>query len=160
MAKDRDMERRMLNWVRWREGSCSIGLGYGSASIWHGVRVDGQRCSQSVIPTDAFEAEQTDQAVAALPAYLSATVEVYYLSDTTMEHKAKVLGCGVSTVHARIADAHRKIVAWFSDRQRVDAEHRQRQESIQRLAREVRMGAALAIELPPSSTRSKRVRQK
>ena len=156
MAKDRDMERRMLNWVRWREGSCSIGLGYGSASIWNGIRVDGQRCRESVIPTDAVEAELTDQAVASLPAYLTATVEVYYLSDEGLAHKALVLGCGVSTVHARIADAHRKIAAWFSDRQRADADHRQRLEAAQRAHREVRMGAALSVELPPLRVRSKR----
>lgn len=156
MRKDPHMERRMLNWVRWREGACSIGLGYGSASIWNRIKVDGQGYREAVIPTDAVEAEQTERAVEALPAYLRATVHVYYLTDEPMERKAASLACGVSTVHARVADAHRRIVAWFSDRQRADAEHRDREAAVQRAAREVRMGAALNVALPPASSRRAR----
>ena len=157
MKRDPHMERRMLNWVRWREGACSIGLGYGSASIWTRIKVDGQGYREAVIPTDAVEAEQTDRAVEALPAYLRATMHVYYLSDEPMERKALSLSCGVSTVHSRVADAHRRIAAWFADKQRADADYRDRQEAAQRAAREVRMGAALNVTLPPIP--SKRARK-
>lgn len=147
MAKDPHMERRLLNWQRWKEGAGDIGLGYGNASMWNQVKVDVTPNRESVIPTNAIEAEETDRAVDALPLYLRDTVFTHYLSNVTIEVQAQRLGCGVSTVHSRIADAHRKLLVWFSDKTRRAAELRQQAEAVQEAARLVRLGSAAAIQL-------------
>lgn len=116
MARDENVERRLLNWARWRSGAGDVGLGYGNASMWNQVKVDVSPNRQSVIPTNAIEASQTDDAIKDLPIFLRATVLEVYLADDSVEAKARRLGCGVSTVHSRITEAHRLISIWFHDK--------------------------------------------
>lgn len=149
MARDPNIERRMLNWMRWRAGpGYGMGLGYGSASIWGSVRVDCASSRESAIPTNAIEAEETDRAIKDLPLFLRETVSVMYLTDDPVPVKARALGCAVSTMHARVADAHRRIAIWVSDRQRHAQDDRAQVEAAQERARRASMGAALSIELP------------
>lgn len=156
MIRDQYTERRLLNWARWRAGAGDVGLGYGSASMWNTERVDHSPRRDAVIPTNAVEASETEDAINSLPGFLKMTVHVYYLSDESVEVMAQRLVCGVSTVHSRIRDAHRKIATWFSDRAMWAAAERRRNEEIQAVARVVSMGLAAAIVLPPLTKRASR----
>lgn len=136
MARDEYVERRMLNWVRWRCGAGDVGLGYGSASLWDRIKVDVSPNRESVIPTNAIEGSETEEAVRALPGYLRATVEVVYLTDDPVDAKAKRLACGVSTVHSRTREAHRLISIWFSDKAVRLQAAREQAEKVQAMARQ------------------------
>jgi len=151
MARDPNIERRLVNWARWMDGAGDVGLGYGSASIWNRVKVDCSPNRQSVIPTNAVEAEQTDRAIKSLPPELIETVHLHYLGrGSTIAAVAVVLGCAVSTVHWRIKDAHRRITVWISDLEREAATRRQVEVNVQQVARAVRLGAAIDVPaLPP-----------
>lgn len=157
MARDPNIERRMLNWMRWKQGAGSIGLGYGSASIWNRVQVDHSPNRASVVPTNAIEGDETNDAINALPQHLKETVHVFYLCDDRIELKARALGCGVSTVHARIGEAHRLITVWFSDKTRAAAAHREREEAVQAAARAARMAGAQQVVIAPAVAAPRRV---
>ena len=149
MARDPNIERRLINWARWMEGAGDVGLGYGSGSMWDRVRVDCSPNRQSVIPTNAVEAEQTDRAIKSLPTELIETVHLHYAGrGTTVAAMAATLGCAVSTLHWRIGDAHRRITVWVSDREREAAARRQIEEQVQQVARTVRLGAAVELPMP------------
>ena len=159
MARDPNIERRMENWRRWKRGAGSVGLGYGNASIWNRIQVDRSPNRASVVPTNAIEGDQTNDAINTLTKHLKETVHVYYLCDDSIELKARALGCGVSTVHARIKEAHRLITIWFSDRTRAAAEQRERDESIQSAARAARMASAQDVVIPEGARVLKRARK-
>lgn len=131
MARMHDIERRLLNWARWKIGGASGGLGYARAKDEH--RVDGEGYdAQSVVPTIDCEADETDQAVRALEGRLRATLEAVYVDGGGMRQKAKKLCCTEATIHSRVDEAHRRISGWLSDkRQQRDAE-RSRVEALQR----------------------------
>jgi len=134
MARIEDIERRLLNWARWRSGVARSGMGYGRISMEH--RVDGEGYdAQAVIPTIDVEASTTDIAVSALASHLRATVEIVYLDPGGMRHKAARLCCSEATIKTRIWEAHRQLSAWFADRAARQRDARARIESLQRAAR-------------------------
>ena len=133
MARVDDVERRLLNWVRWRAGSGSGGMGFARSDMAAGPGRDGYR--ESVIPTVDCEAEETDRAVMALPSELRATVESFYLGRGTILDKANRLCCRVPTVYARIDRAHRVMQAWLADLVAARKAQRERVEALQRQAR-------------------------
>lgn len=114
MARIEDIERRLLNWARWKLGGTSSGLGYATARCWAVVVTPGYR--EAVIPTVACEAEETDRAVQSLASELRATLEVVYLMNEPMKRKIAYLCCCEATIKARIWRAHRMLVNFFSDR--------------------------------------------
>ena len=134
MARNEDMERRLLNWARWRSGLASGGLGYASVSME--ARVDGDGYdAQAVIPTIDVDASVMDTAVLALPGHLRATVEMVYLAGGTMRRKAERLVCTEDAMKRRVWAAHAKLSAWFADRHARAAAARARVEALQRSAR-------------------------
>lgn len=115
MARDDDMERRLLNWARVRLGESRSSLGYAQAQLG-AVRVDGGGWDTPVpIPTSDVEAADTDRAVKALDSRLRRTVEVVYLEPGGIRRKAQQLACSEATVHQRVGEAHRALRAWLSE---------------------------------------------
>lgn len=115
------IELRLLNWARWRSRSGGMlnyaGIDYGSVGSSSGYR-------EAVIPIADCEADETEAAVQGLAVHLRDTVRVHYLgSYIDIGAQANVLQCAVSTVHARIAEAHRRLQDHFeAKRQAAEAE--------------------------------------
>lgn len=131
MARIDWIERRLLNWQRWKEGVGSGGLGYGNASVWDTTPMRSTY-REATIPTLECEAADTDDAVQRLPSELKATVMQVYLGKGGDSDHARVLACSVATVKARIWRAHRMLAEHFTAReQRLRAE-RERVEQVQR----------------------------
>lgn len=128
MARIEDIERRLQNWARWKHGAGSGGLGYGGGGF-DGV-ASGSRYREAVIPTVDCEASDTDQAVQSLETRLRVTLHQVYLTGDSPAIDAARLGCTESAVKARVWDAHRKLAAWFSDR---DTSARNERERLQQL---------------------------
>jgi len=136
MARIEEIERRLLNWARWKAGGRSGGLGYSAINLvtaGSGGGRDGYR--ESVIPTNDCEADETDQAVMSLPSELRRTLEVVYVEGGGMAAKARRLCCAEATVHARVDQAHRKISRWLADQ---NASRQAQRERIERLQTSVR----------------------
>lgn len=135
MARIEDIERRLLNWARWRAGMKGGGLGYASADM-AAERVDGGGYdAQAIIPTIDVEASETDQAVMTLPSELRRTVEVCYLDGGGMKRHMVKLACTEETIKARIWRAHRLLSGWYADKAARARENRARVEALQRSAR-------------------------
>lgn len=132
MARIDEIERRLLNWARWRIGQGSGGLGFARQDLDAQGGRDGYR--DAVVPTFDCEAEETGRAVAALEGHLRATVECVYVAPGTMRRKVARLCVTEATVKARIWEAHRRISAWLSDRQRLARQERERVEKLSRSA--------------------------
>jgi hypothetical protein len=114
MARIEDIERRLLNWARWKLGATHSGLGY-AAMRWDGGAVGPGR-RESVIPTIDCEAEETDRAVQELEPRLRATIEVEYLQGCSLRRKAEQLACSEPAVKSRVWQAHRKLSEWLANR--------------------------------------------
>jgi len=108
MAKIEWIERRLENWARWRLKRSGHALGFPKQNVlarfWQPPRY---REAVAILPVDEAEAWTMEQCIGGLPAILKDTVEQRYLTTGTVTDDAKALRCGVSTVHARIEDAHR-----------------------------------------------------
>lgn len=117
MARDADIERRLLNWARWRNEREGLGGGNYAKADMAKERVDGDGWDWSQDPP-TFEAEAivTDMGVMRLASELRATVEAAYLSDGSVKRVAKRLHIAECTVYARIDMAHRKLRAWLAER--------------------------------------------
>jgi DNA-directed RNA polymerase specialized sigma24 family protein len=133
MARIEDIDRRLLNWARWRIDRTGGVLGYAAAPL--AERVDGEGWdAQALIPTVDCEASDTEVAVQALEGRLKAAVEMVYVQGGGMRRKAERLCCSEAAVHARIDEAHRKLSAWFTDRHQQRLAERERVQQLQRLA--------------------------
>ena len=87
---DHEYERRMNNWKHWRISERrSIG---GSPYPIYNLTPRPPR-GENIMPMLLGEAEDTDQAVQALPQELRRAVEVWYLRTGTVNQKRKMLGC-------------------------------------------------------------------
>lgn len=115
-SKLEDIERRLLNWTRWRAGAGVGGLGYASVNMLAALGGGSRGPHDPIpIPTLAIEAEETDRAVEALEAELRRTVEVVYLGRGGAAEQAQALGVSVAAVRARVCRAHRAISNWLAD---------------------------------------------
>jgi hypothetical protein len=134
MARIEDIERRLLNWQRWKIGRSSGGLGYSTIDL---TLANGGRDGyvEARVPTMDCEAEETDRAVNALASHLRATVEALYLGNGMLRHKAARLCVSEATLYARRDQAHRHLQAWFAEQAMIKREHRDRLEAMQRSAR-------------------------
>lgn len=133
MARIEDIERRLTNWARWRCGAGSGGLGYAAVNFATSSSAGGYR--ECVVPTGDCEAEETDQAVQALPSELRATVETVYLAGGGMAQKARRLAVTPAAVYARIDQAHRQLQVWLQDLAARRRAQRAHVEALQRQAR-------------------------
>ena len=135
MARDQDIERRLINWADWLAGLRSRGLGFASANMAV-ERVDGEGYdAPSRNPVIDDEAEITDQAVKALVHDLQRTVVMVYAGSGGMEDIATKLGVSKVTVHARIWQAHHKIKVWLSDRSHEARLQQERDDAMRRSMR-------------------------
>lgn len=133
MARIEEIERRLLNWARWKHGAGSGGLGYGG-STWN-MEPSGSRYREAVIPTVDCEASVTDQAVGSLEQRLRETVQQVYLTGDSADIDARKLSISPATVKARIWEAHRRMSEWFTSRDSVARAERQRIEALQRASK-------------------------
>jgi len=115
MAIIEDIERRLLNWARWKLGGQAGGLGFAHVDLM-GALADRDNYHEAVIPTAGPEASETDAAVLALPSELRAVVEAWYLKGGTLARKAEKLCVHVETVKRRRWDAHKRIQVWLADK--------------------------------------------
>lgn len=129
MARIEEVERRLLNWARWKHGAGSGGLGFGGGAWPSGVG-SGSRYREAVIPTNDCEASETDRAVAALEHRLATTVAQVYLTSASTEIDARALGITPAGVKARIWEAHWRIAAWFTERQALARAERARLQAL------------------------------
>jgi DNA-directed RNA polymerase specialized sigma24 family protein len=117
VARDADIERRLINWADWLAGLRSRGLGFATCNM-AAERVDGEGYdAPSRNPIIDDEAEITDKAVRELqPPELQRTVVLVYAGPGGIRRIAQQMGVAEVTVYTRIGQAHRKISVWLSDR--------------------------------------------
>lgn len=134
MARIEDIERRLLNWARWRAGAGGGGLGYTSVDLTlANAGRDGYL--DATVPTLDVEAEETDRGLNELDYPLREAVYAGYLGGGSMKTKAQRLGCSEATLYARIDQAHYRLSSWLSGRAAAAREQRQRMEALQQTAR-------------------------
>ena len=132
--RNEDMDRRLMNWARWRHGMTCGGLGFASVDLTsEGIRETAE--ADVRVPLNDVEAEETNRAVLALPGELRATVEAVYLHGGSMAAKAKRLCCAEATVYARLLRVDRALQVWLSEVQAQRLEARRRLEAAQASAR-------------------------
>lgn len=128
-----DIERRLLNWARWRIGCTSGGIGFATVQFGH-HRVDGEGFdAQSRIPTSDCEASATDQGIKTLAPELQETLERHYVRPRGARENARLLGVSEATVKARIERAQRTLAGYFSGKAEEAKQERARVEKLQRL---------------------------
>jgi DNA-directed RNA polymerase specialized sigma24 family protein len=106
MARDDAMHQLLLAWAQWV--TVGDGSGYPTMSVLH---ADWSPPSPGTTPTMKVtapsSARRTHRVVHSWSARLRDTVMVYYCCPTlTVAEMGQRLGCGPSTVHERIAQAH------------------------------------------------------
>jgi hypothetical protein len=128
MAKIDVIELRLLNWARWKMRSGGMlnyaGVNYQSVGSSSGYR-------EAVIPIVDCEADETEAAIQQLDVRLRDTITVHYTGNfIDAAYQAKTLGCAVSTLHARISEAHRKLFDYFEARRKAGDAERERLASL------------------------------
>ncbi len=114
-SEDHDYRRRMDNWRRWRISERrSLG---GSPYPVYNLTPRPPR-GENIMPMLTGEAEETDQAVQALPAQLRRAVEVWYLREGSVNQKRKMLGCRRERMIELLDHAHSRIVGFLATRRR------------------------------------------
>ena len=134
MARSEDVERRCLNWARWKNGEGQGGLGYGGGG-WNWSGADRSAFREAKVPTLDAEAEQPDRAIQSLASALRRTVEVYYLGTGTMEERCRSLQISRATIYVRVDRAHDVIAAWLREAEARARHERERVELVQASAR-------------------------
>lgn len=116
MARNEEMERRCLNWARWKAGDGQGGLGWGSGSGgWQSAGADRSGYREAKVPTLDAEAEQTNRAIETLDVSMQRTVTVYYLGTGTMEQRCSHLQISRATIYLRVDRAHELLAAWLRE---------------------------------------------
>jgi len=117
MARIEWVHARLLQWAAWKASRDAKQSGFPKVNVigrwWE---PPNGREAQAFIPIDDTEAFATEQAVRGLDTRLQETVEQHYIASGSMSDDARALGCSISTVHARIEEAHRKLREAFDQR--------------------------------------------
>lgn len=162
MARNEELERRCLNWARWKEsGGTAAGRsgGLGYASLYLPAVTAGRPSGyEAKVPTLDIEAEQTYRGVQALPSHLRRTVEVYYLGDGSMEARCNALQISRPTLYVRIDKAHEALAAWLRDADARLKHQREASELVQASARP-RGDATKPLSISARARLAKRARQ-
>lgn len=109
-TEDHDYRRRMDNWRRWRISERrSLG---GSPYPVYNLTPRPPR-GENIMPLLVGEAEETDQAVQALPAQLRRAVEVWYLREGSINQKRKMLGCRRERMLELLDDARAALLGFL-----------------------------------------------
>ena len=152
MARIDDIENRLRNWARWKDGASGGRLNYSSVK-WGAPMPKGPRDTYDSVPVpiNDIEASETDQAVQRLPSELKATVIECYTGRGGEAEHLRVLCCAKATMYARIDRAHRLLADHFAAKQDRQREERERLERLQRQAKQL----LKAEHLPSISTKTK-----
>lgn len=133
MSRCEEMERRLLNWARWKQGAGVGGLGFAAVKL--------EACSsrpmyrESIIPTSAAEAEETDRGITWLSEPWQRTVRVHYLARHGLQWQSAQLGVSDRMIRIRIEQAHVQLKMWLHGVQLARLAQRDRVEALQRAAR-------------------------
>ena len=112
-ADDYDYRRRMDNWRRWRISERrSLG---GSPYPVYNLTPRPPR-GENIMPMLVGEAEETDQAVQALPLDLRRAIEVWYLREGSLDQKRKMLGCRRERMLELVGEARGRILRLLATR--------------------------------------------
>jgi hypothetical protein len=130
MARIEDIERRLLNWARWKAGATANPLGYAQAQMQERVDGEGWDAVQAV-PTVDHEAAETDRGVQALGTTLQETLRVFYVEGGGIARKARKLGCTERAVYLRVEQAQRGLAFWLSELAESRKRERERVERLQ-----------------------------
>lgn len=103
---DFEYERRMNNWRLWR---LSERRSHGGSPYPVYNLTPRPPRGENIIPILAGEADETERAVAALPAPMRKAVEVWFLCSGTVNQKRKMLRCRRERMF-ELLDAARKAV--------------------------------------------------
>jgi hypothetical protein len=133
VARIEDIERRLLNWARWKLGEGGGVLGYAGVCLTS----DTSRLlyREAIIPTVDCEADETDRAVQALEPIYRRTIEVVYVEEPSVKRAALLLCVAESTMKGRVSEAHRRLSNWFADKAQQRRAARDRVEQMQASAR-------------------------
>lgn len=119
MARDPHIELRLVDWAEWiRAGR--RGDGYPSMSVLHQnwlPPTPGTTPTMKLGTGSATRNRMTHQAIEALRLRLSNTIVLHYLVRLPIDEQAAMLACQVSTVYARVGEAHGLIKAWLKGKQ-------------------------------------------
>lgn len=123
MARIDWVRHRLEEWSRWCQQSESGALGYPSQSAFARMGPASGR-NESVVPTIALQAGETDEAVKSLQftqSHLYFAVSLTYAQGLPRHLVAKRMCRAESTVSANLDAADRAIARWFDDRRAVQA---------------------------------------
>lgn len=108
MGRDERIEALLVDWAQWL--TVGDGSGYATMSVLH---VDWSPPSPGITPTmktsSSGHAARTHRAIGQLSQRLANTLVVHYCLRLPLAEQAERLGCGGSTVLARVAFAHREL---------------------------------------------------
>jgi hypothetical protein len=141
MARIEWVHQRLLNWQRWMLTQGGGVLGYAAVNLADPTPGVLEPYAEAPVPTNDIEAGDTNDAVQRLPSELKATVLVKYLGKLEPDNRREryaaseqdqllKLGCGRSTLHARIERAQRLLADHFEARRTKRANERQRVEAL------------------------------
>lgn len=115
MARDAEIERRLQEWAQWitlgRRGD-----GFPVTNVLHESWLPpapGTTPTMKVGTGNEARNRETHRAVGSLSVRLANTVVVHYCQRLPIAQQASRLQCGLSTIHARIDEAHRRIRQWI-----------------------------------------------
>lgn len=115
MSRDDDIHARLQRWAQWL--NVGDGSGYPVMSVLH---PEWQPPSPGITPTmktaKYSDARATHRAVARLSVKMANTLVVHYCKNLPIAEQARQLECAESTVHTRVATAHRLLQAEFCNK--------------------------------------------
>lgn len=136
MARIEEIENRLRNWSRWREGAGGGRLNYSSVKWGPPLpKASQDPYAAAPVPINDIEASETEQAVQLLPGDLKATVIEYYTGRGGEADHLRQLCCAKATMYARIDRAHRLLADHFAAKKDRQREERERLDLLQRQAR-------------------------
>lgn len=148
MAKIDHIDRRLLNWARWRAKMNGGGGNYATIDITQPVVDRSGWDAETPITVDDAEASLTDTAVHQLEPDLQRAIAACYLGSGSPEQHAKRLCVPVATIYARRDRAHQVLARWFAEREATAEAERQRVECLQAIAARQRVERLQARAAP------------
>jgi hypothetical protein len=119
MARVEWVKIRLQNWAMWKERESRGGLGFAKQSSFLNEAAQGGY-RESIIPVDDIDAALTNSAVESMRAgrfHLYETLQAYYVKGWGEKESARRMSVAESTIRARLDEADRALVLWFSEYQ-------------------------------------------
>lgn len=135
MARIDWIERRLLNWARWRLKAGSGAGGYAQVNLANPTPGIRDPYEAAPIPVLAIEASETDTAIGTLPAELRSTLVEHYTGRGATSDQLRRLGIAKATLYARLERADRLLADYFNARDDAARRERQRVERLQAASR-------------------------